>query len=153
MNYYTEHAAVFKNSNTWEALKTDIVKTEMNWDIVPEGLTRLLLWISENYENPEVYVTENGAAFNDYLSDNRIVCSDPDRIGYLESHLEACKIAIAKGVNLKGYYLWSFLDNFEWAYGYTKRFGIVYVDFDTLERIPKDSFYYYRDYILSNGGK
>ncbi len=153
LNYYTEQAAVLKDGNKWESKKTDIEKTEMGWDIIPRGLTRLLVWISKNYDNPEIYVTENGAAFNDNLSDNRTVSSDPDRIGYLESHLNACKIAIAKGVSLKGYYLWSFLDNFEWAYGYTKRFGIVYVDFDTLERIPKDSFYYFRDYILSNGSK
>ncbi|MCD6396684.1 MAG: beta-glucosidase [Spirochaetaceae bacterium] len=150
LNYYTEQAAVLKDDNNWEAQITEIEKTEMNWDIIPEGLTRLLVWISENYENPEIYVTENGGAFKDNLSEDNTSCKDPDRINYLESHFSACKAAIDKGVNLKGYYLWSFLDNFEWAYGYTKRFGITYVDFDTQERIPKDSFYFYKDYIASN---
>ena len=151
LNYYTEQAAVFNSDNNWKAQKTDLKKSEMNWDIVPDGLTRLLVWISENYRNPEIYVTENGGAFIDNLSADNTGCKDPDRISYLKSHFSACKNAINRGVNLKGYYLWSFLDNFEWAFGYTKRFGITYVDFDTQARIPKDSFYFYRDYILSDG--
>lgn len=150
LNYYTERAAVSKGNNKWQPKKTDIEKTEMGWDIVPEGLTRLLLWISKNYNNPEVYVTENGAAFRDELSDDKSKCADPERIEYLKSHLHSCTVALSEGVNLKGYYLWSLLDNFEWAHGYTKRFGIIYVDYNTMERIPKDSFYFYRDYILGN---
>ena len=150
LNYYTEQAAVLKDETNWKAEKTKIDKSEMNWDIVPDGLTRLLVWMSENYGNPEIYVTENGGAFKDTLSSDCISCNDPDRINYLKSHFSACKNALEQGVNLKGYYLWSFMDNFEWAYGYTKRFGITYVDFNTQERIPKDSFYFYRDYISAN---
>jgi beta-glucosidase len=136
-----------------ETKKTKIGKSEMNWDIVPEGLTRLLVWISENYGNPDIYVTENGGAFKDTLSADKSSCKDPDRISYLKSHFSACKNAMEQGVNLKGYYLWSFIDNFEWAYGYTKRFGVTYVDFNTQERIPKDSFYFYKDYIFSHRSK
>ena len=150
LNYYTEQAAVLVDEYNWKAKKTDIEKSEMNWDIVPEGITRLLVWMSENYGNPEIYVTENGGAFKDTLSDDNTSCKDHDRINYLKYHFSACKNALEQGVNLKGYYLWSFMDNFEWAYGYTKRFGITYVDFNTQERIPKDSFYFYRDYISSN---
>ncbi|RKX87127.1 MAG: beta-glucosidase [Spirochaetes bacterium] len=151
LNYYTEQAALFQNETNWKAQTTDIDKSEMGWDIIPEGLTRLLIWMSKNYNNPEIYVTENGGAFIDKLSEDKTSCIDPERVSYLDSHFSACKKAIDKGVNLKGYYLWSFLDNFEWAFGYTKRFGITYVDFVTLERIPKDSFYFYRDYISTNG--
>lgn len=153
LNYYTEQAALLKDEYNWKSQSTDLEKSEMDWDIVPEGLTRLLVWMSENYESPEIYVTENGGAFIDNISDDKMSCKDSDRVSYLDSHFSACKKAIEKGVNLKGYYLWSFLDNFEWAFGYTKRFGIVYVDFDTQKRIPKDSFYFYRDYILSEGSK
>jgi beta-glucosidase len=153
LNYYTEHAAILKNGNNWEAGKTNLLKSKMDWDIVPEGLSRILVWISESYGNPDIYVTENGGAFKDELTSDKLECRDPDRISYLKSHFNACKAALDKGVGLKGYYLWSFLDNFEWAYGYTKRFGITYVDFNTLVRIPKDSFYFYRDIILLNGGK
>ena len=93
-------------------------------------------------------MTENGAAFGDVRGhDGRV--HDPERIAYLAVAHRAVARAIDAGVPVKGYFVWSFLDNFEWAYGYSKRFGLVYVDYPTLERVPKDSFYWYRDLIAS----
>ena len=97
-------------------------------------------------------MTENGAAFPDVrVHDGRV--HDPERVAYLASHVDAVARAIADGAPVKGYFVWSLLDNFEWAYGYAKRFGIVYVDYPTLERVPKDSFYWYRDFIASWSGR
>jgi len=93
-------------------------------------------------------VTENGAAFGDVRGhDGRV--RDPERQDYLESHIDSVAQAVAEGVPVQGYFVWSLLDNFEWAHGYSKRFGIVYVDYPTLERIPKASFYWYRDFIAA----
>jgi beta-glucosidase len=96
-------------------------------------------------------VTEYGAAFSVVrVHDGRV--HDPERTAYIESYVASVERAIADGAPVKGYFVWSFLDNFEWAYGYSKRFGIVYVDYPTLERVPKDSFYWYRDFIASRRG-
>ena len=97
-----------------------------------------------------IYITENGAAFKDEVSAEGGV-HDPRRVNYLREHLAACHQAINEGVDLRGYFVWSLLDNFEWAYGYTKRFGITYVDYATQQRIPKDSFDFYRGVIARNG--
>jgi beta-glucosidase len=99
-----------------------------------------------DYHPPEIYITENGAAYDDFRSHDGKVY-DVERQDYLESHLTATARAIELGAPVKGYFLWSLLDNFEWALGYSKRFGIVYVDYPTLERIPKASFSWYRDFI------
>ena len=120
--------------------------TDMNWPIVPGGLERLLTWVHEAAPGIPLYITENGYARQDHIeADGRI--HDRERIEYLKQHLEVCADLIKAGVNLKGYYAWSFLDNFEWSFGYTKRFGIVYVDYATQKRIPKDSAYFFRDVI------
>ncbi|HEX9380323.1 MAG TPA: GH1 family beta-glucosidase [Gaiellaceae bacterium] len=122
--------------------------TDMGWEIYPDGLRRLLVRVARDYAPPALYVTENGAAFSDVrVHDGRV--HDPERIAYLESHIAAVSRAIADGAPVKGYFVWSLLDNFEWAHGYSKRFGIVYVDYPTLDRVPKDSFYWYRDFIAS----
>jgi len=94
-----------------------------------------------------LYVTENGCALEDQLSEDGDKCHDPTRIEYLRAHLAQIKAAMDDGVNVKGYMLWSFIDNFEWAKGYTKRFGIVYCDYTDRRRVPKNSFYFYRDVI------
>ena len=120
--------------------------TSMNWAIVPWGCQKLLEWISKRYDNPDIYITENGCAFDDQLLNGQI--NDIDRVQYFKGYLEACRAAINNGVQLKGYFVWSLMDNFEWAHGYSKRFGIHYVDFETLERIPKASALWYRDFIL-----
>jgi len=123
-------------------------RTEMGWEVFPEGLQRLLVRVATDYAPAKIYVTENGAAFPDIRShDGRV--HDPERVAYLETHVEAVARAVAEGAPVKGYFAWSLLDNFEWAHGYAKRFGIVYVDYPTLERVPKDSFLWYRDFISS----
>ena len=115
--------------------------TSMNWPIVPSGLKRLLEKMEAISGGVDVYVTGNGAAFDDVLTSDKHI-HDKKRIEFLKAHLNACLDAISSGVHLKGYYLWTFIDNFEWAWGYSKRFGIIYTDYSTLERIPKDSAYY-----------
>jgi beta-glucosidase len=122
-------------------------RTQMGWEVYPDGLYELLVRLRDEYGVPELYVTENGAAFADRLVDG--VVDDPRRVSYLQGHLSAVEHAIADGVPVRGYFVWSLLDNFEWTFGYSRRFGIVYVDFETLERIPKASYGWYRDFIAA----
>lgn len=132
-----------------EAAEHD-VHTDMGWPITPAGFTALLLRLHNDYPNmPPVYITENGAAYDDPVIDGR--CADPRRIEYLDQHLRALRAAMDAGVDVRGYYQWSLMDNFEWALGYDKRFGLVHVDFETLERTPRDSAFWYRDVIVANG--
>ncbi|MGB9857035.1 MAG: GH1 family beta-glucosidase [Dictyoglomaceae bacterium] len=123
-------------------------KTEMGWEIYPEGLYDLLVRLSKEYPKT-LYITENGAAFNDVLEDGKV--KDEKRIDYLREHIKQAYRAIKDGVDLRGYYVWSLMDNFEWAYGYSKRFGIVYVDYNTQKRILKESAYFYKKVIEENG--
>ncbi|WP_372727622.1 GH1 family beta-glucosidase [Nocardioides sp.] len=116
--------------------------TDMGWEIQPWGLRDLLLRLDADYTLPRIYITENGAAFPDRPSADGAV-HDPDRIAYVDAHLRQLKEAMDAGVDVGGYFVWSLLDNFEWAYGYSKRFGIVYVDYETQERVPKDSAHWY----------
>ena len=126
------------------------VRTDMGWPITPEGLTALLVRLRDDYPNlPPLYITENGCAYDDPVVDGR--CHDPRRVEYLDLHLRAVRAAIDAGVDVRGYYQWSLMDNFEWALGYDKRFGLVHVDFDTLVRTPRDSAHWYRDVIRRNG--
>jgi beta-glucosidase len=122
--------------------------TAMDWEVYPEGLHEVLVRLHEDYAPPAVYVMENGAAFADVHEHDGSV-RDPERQAYLASYIDAVGRAVHEGVPVKGYFVWSFLDNFEWAEGYGKRFGLVYVDYPTLERIPKGSFFSYRDFILA----
>jgi beta-glucosidase len=122
--------------------------TDMGWEVYPDGLHELLVRVARDYSPQAIYVTENGAAFGDVrVHDGQV--HDPERTAYLQSHIDAVSRAIGDGAPVKGYFVWSLLDNFEWAFGYSKRFGIVYVDYPTLERVPKDSFHWYRDFIAS----
>ncbi|AOW21694.1 GH1 family beta-glucosidase [Urechidicola croceus] len=114
--------------------------TEMKWAVVPWGCRKLLEWISERYDYPDIVITENGCAYDDKLVNGEV--NDQKRVEFFEGYLNACSEAIENGVNLTGYFIWSFMDNFEWASGYDKRFGIHYVDFETLERTPKASAKY-----------
>lgn len=118
--------------------------TDMQWAVVPWGCRKMLQWIAERYSNPDIYITENGCAFDDPVNDAGQVL-DQRRVEFYQSYLEECAKAIESGVNLKGYFAWSFMDNFEWASGYEKRFGLHHVDFDTLKRTPKQSAYWFRD--------
>jgi beta-glucosidase len=124
-------------------------KTLMGWPIDADGLTELLTRLHRDYRMP-MMITENGAAFADVVDSDGGV-NDTDRIAYLRGHLAAAHRAIAAGVDLRGYFLWSFLDNFEWAYGYAKRFGIAYVDFETQVRTLKQSAHVYADTVRHNG--
>ena len=115
--------------------------TGLGWEVQPEGLTRLLVRLRDDYAPPPMYVTENGAAYPDALVDGAV--DDPERRDYIEAHLRAVHAALSAGVDVRGFYQWSLLDNFEWAFGYGQRFGIVYVDYATQLRIPKASARYY----------
>jgi beta-glucosidase len=123
----------------------DVERTQMGWEVYPDGLFELLVRLQRDYTLPPLYVTENGAAYADHRSNGTV--EDPSRISYVERHLSAIARAIDHGVPVNGYFLWSLLDNFGWAMGYSRRFGIVYVDYATLERVPKASYRWYRDFI------
>jgi beta-glucosidase len=124
--------------------------TAMDWEIYPQGLTDILVWIKQRYGDVPLYITENGAAFDDPTSASPVVL-DPRRVEYLREHLLAAAKAIDVGVDLRGYYVWSLLDNFEWACGFSKRFGIVQVDPATQHRVLKSSAQFYADVIRTNG--
>ena len=127
----------------------EIPQTIKGWEINPAMLHQQLLEFKNRYGNPPIYITENGCASPDVLDAEGKV-SDPDRADYFRDYLSAASLAIEDGVNLKGYFAWSLLDNFEWAEGYTQRFGIVYVDYPTQKRIPKDSFYFLKNIYQNN---
>ena len=119
--------------------------TSMDWEVQPEGLTRLLQRLHTEYTGPAgvaLYVTENGAAYDDVPDADGFV-QDDERVAFLDLHLRAAHEAIERGVDLRGYFAWSLMDNYEWAWGYHKRFGIVRVDYDTLERTPKASAHWF----------
>jgi beta-glucosidase len=126
--------------------------TEMGWEVSPHGLHKLLVRLRDDYAPPAIYITENGAAFGDVRGHDGNVY-DPERRAYIAEHIREIGRAAADGVPVAGYFVWSLMDNFEWAHGYCKRFGLVYVDFPTLERVPKSSFYWYRDFIAEVNGK
>ncbi|MFG1759355.1 GH1 family beta-glucosidase [Micromonospora echinofusca] len=123
--------------------------TDMNWEIDAPGLVETLRRVHEEYTDLPLYVTENGSAFVDEVVDGRV--DDVDRLAYFDAHLRAAHEAIEAGVPLRGYFAWSLMDNFEWAWGYTKRFGMVHVDYDTQVRIPKSSARWYAEVIRRNG--
>ena len=123
-------------------------RTDMGWEITPDGLHDLLVRVKRDYRPEAIYITENGAAFADVRGHDGSV-DDHERQAYLASYIDAAGRALAAGVPLRGYFVWSMLDNFEWAWGYWKRFGLVYIDYATLERVPKGSFYWYRDFVAA----
>ena len=126
-------------------------RTAFDWPVVPDGLRELLVGLKTAYGEklPPIYNTENGCAYDDKVGADGEV-HDDDRVAYLDAHLRAVAQAVDEGVDVAGYYTWSMLDNFEWAEGYTKRFGLVHVDYDTQQRTPKDSFAWYRDVIAAH---
>jgi beta-glucosidase len=128
----------------------DSPRTEMGWEVYPEGLCDLLIRLKNDYGDPALVISENGAAFPDRVVEKGQV-QDHDRIEYLASHLRESRRAIEHGVKLQGYYLWSLMDNFEWGYGYSKRFGITHVDYHTQARTWKKSATWYQSVIASNG--
>jgi beta-galactosidase len=124
-------------------------RTTMGWSVVPWGCRKLLGWLDARYGHPPIVITENGCSLDDQLIDGSV--DDRERIDYLQGYLEACHDAIGDGVDLRGYFVWSFLDNFEWALGYSRRFGLHYVEFATGERTAKASAGWYRGVIDHNG--
>jgi beta-glucosidase len=124
--------------------------TEMGWEICAPAFRRLLTRIAREYPIPPVYITENGAAFRDEVSPDGSV-HDPRRINYLREHFIQARLAMDDGVDLRGYFVWSLLDNFEWSNGYSKRFGLIYVDYATQQRVVKDSGEWYAQVIAHNG--
>ncbi|MCB9078303.1 MAG: beta-glucosidase [Anaerolineaceae bacterium] len=154
VNYYTR-AIVSAASNPDKVNEviypgSDNEHTEMGWEVYPEGLYNLLNRLHFEYRPPKIYVTENGASYSDGPNGTGRI-NDIRRLNYFNSHLRAAHRAIQNGVPLAGYFAWSLMDNFEWAKGYLQRFGLVWVDYDTLERTPKDSALWFRDVIERNG--
>jgi len=139
INYYTRN--VSGTGAPLDPVRPDKEVTAMGWEVFPRGLTELLERLQADYQLPPIYITENGAAYADRLVDGRV--ADVDRIRYLRSHIAAMADALEAGVDVRGYFVWSLIDNFEWADGYSKRFGIVYVDYDTQRRTLKDSAIWY----------
>ena len=140
INYYTRHLS--GTGAPLDRVESGKEVTDMGWEVFPAGLTELLLRLQADYCLPPLYVTENGAAYRDRLVDGRV--ADADRIRYLHSHIAALADALDGGVDVRGYFVWSLLDNFEWADGYTRRFGLVFVDYATQRRTLKDSALWYR---------
>lgn len=124
--------------------------TAMNWEIYAEGLYDLLMDLNKNYNNPRIFITENGAAFEDKMSEDSKI-HDENRIQFLREHFREAYRAIQEGVRLEAYYVWSLMDNFEWAFGYGKRFGLIYIDYTSKDRVWKDSAFWYQKVIESNG--
>lgn len=148
INYYSRHTAktgtaegtpsANPGSEFVEFADTGAARTQMGWEIHPDGLIGVLEMAHSKAPNLPLYITENGSAYEDLIQSDGSV-DDPDRLAYLQTHLEACRDAISSGLPLAGYFVWSLMDNFEWAWGYTRRFGIVYVDYATQVRTPKTS--------------
>jgi len=150
LNYYSRNLIRYdkKAPLGFSSAEGPLEKTEMGWEIYPDGLYYILEDLGKRYGHVPIYITENGRPTTDKVVDGKI--DDQDRIEYLKQHLKVCAKAIKEGVNLKGYFAWSFMDNFEWAHGYTKRFGLVYVDYKNQKRIPKASAYWYSKFIKEN---
>lgn len=150
INYYMRN--VIKHNpdapylQTGHVLPPDSEYTKMNWEVYPDAFAQMLVRLHQDYAPPAIYITENGAAYPDEPTNSDLV-EDPKRVAYLQGHIGAVEKAIGQGSPVKGYFVWSLLDNFEWAFGYDRRFGIIYVDFDTLKRTPKQSALWYRDFI------
>ncbi|MGB0645521.1 MAG: GH1 family beta-glucosidase [Bradymonadia bacterium] len=153
INYYSRAVirsdAVKDEENDPVLRVQDGPRTDMNWEVHPESLERLLVRLKDEYAPERIIITENGAAYPTGVSDDGKV-HDQERIDYFRGHLVSCAKAIEQGVPLTGYYAWSLMDNFEWAFGYEKRFGLVHVDYDTLVRTPKESAKYYASVIAQN---
>ncbi|HYN42265.1 MAG TPA: GH1 family beta-glucosidase [Thermoanaerobaculia bacterium] len=155
VNYYTR-AVVHDDPRSFpvmegRTLQRNTTHTETGWEVYPDGLYDVLTWVRRRYGNVPLYVTENGAAFYDPPVSPEPLLNDPLRVAYLDAHLGAVRRAIAEGVDVRGYFAWSLLDNMEWAHGYRKRFGIVHVDFATQKRTPKASARFYAEVIRTNG--
>lgn len=146
INYYTR--AVYRADNKADFVQlqpTGVPVTDMGWEVYPQGFTDLLVSMHERYQLPPIYITENGAATMDEKVEGEVV--DAERVSYFQTHLEAVNQAMVAGVDIRGYFAWSLMDNFEWALGYEKRFGLVHVDYASQQRTIKHSGLAYRDFL------
>ncbi|HEX4985023.1 MAG TPA: GH1 family beta-glucosidase [Burkholderiales bacterium] len=155
VNYYTRNV-VRHDPSAWPQRASAVRQrratyTETGWEVFPQGLADVLKWMRDRYGNPPVYVTENGAAFYDPPVAGAPMLDDPLRVAYFRSHIRAVAESIAAGCNVRGYFAWSLLDNLEWSLGFSKRFGIVHVDFETQRRTPKASARFYSRIIATQG--
>ena len=148
VNYYTRQ--VISAGEPFDNKTSGLPLTEMGWEIYAQGLTDLLLLLHRDYKLPDVLITENGGAFKDPMLDGRV--QDADRIDYLRTHIAAVADARDQGVPMRGYMVWSLMDNFEWSSGYARRFGIVHVDYATQVRTPKESAHWYRSFLQACRG-
>jgi beta-glucosidase len=154
VNYYTR--AVVKDepeafTGASPVRQRGALHTEMDWEVYPQGLLDALVWVKSRYGDIPLYVTENGAAFSDPPEPGPEGFADPLRVAFLRDHLKATREAIARGIDVRGYFAWSLLDNFEWSHGFSKRFGIVHVDRATQRRTLKSSARFFADVIRSGG--
>lgn len=150
VNYYSRDLIEFSKDSELNIRKThgNFERTEMDWEIVPESLYDLIIRLRKEYTRIPIYITENGAAFNDRITKDGKV-HDNRRIDYLRKHFKKVVELNQKGADIRGYFIWSLMDNFEWQHGYSKRFGIVFIDYQTQKRILKDSAIWYKDLIQS----
>ncbi len=150
-----QNGGIFQDMYNCEGYHVELVtdpswkQTDMGWNIVPWGIRKLLEWIDRRYRHPPIYITENGCAMPGE-DDRAVALNDQGRVEFFQGYIGACHEAIENGVDLRGYMCWSMLDNFEWAYGYSKRFGLTWVDFATGERCPKASFRWYSNVCKTN---
>ena len=149
-SYYTRSVIKYLNADDgidYECERGSLKKTDMGWELYPKGLSYFIERIHQEYSDDiPIYVTENGMANNDQISSNEVI-EDQDRVEYFQLHLKEILDCLKKGIQVKGYFAWSLLDNYEWAFGYEKRFGLIHVDFETFKRTPKESFNQFSKYL------
>jgi beta-glucosidase len=148
VNHYSRYIArrtiiPFLGFKFLKPISENVVFTDIDWEVYPPAFRRILGWVRERYGNPPVFVTENGASFDEPLQERRIY--DTRRMDYLARYMREMLKAMDDGSDIHGYFVWSLMDNFEWAHGYSQRFGLVHIDFDTLARIPKESYSFFRE--------
>lgn len=151
INYYTGSLIRHAEGNDLydsEEISSSFSKTDFDWNIYADGFYNVLTWITGTYGQIPIYITENGACYEADVVDGKV--NDAARISFLRDHIMALHRAIQSGVPVKGYMVWSLMDNFEWAFGYSKPFGLVHINFETLERTPKESYYWYKQLVQSN---
>jgi beta-glucosidase len=153
VNYYTRGVARSEKISEAENAPCTVIRgdeiTQMDWEVYPEGLYKTLGRLYFDYDFPAIYITENGASFADQVSADGEV-DDPARLSYIKRHLQQTHRAIEAGIPVKGYFAWSLMDNFEWGFGYSKRFGLIHVDYETQKRTFKSSAKWYQQVIAKN---
>ena len=150
INYYTRSVIKYRSSNddvNYQCIRGDRKKTDMDWEFYPEGLNHFLKRVNCEYDSKiPIYITENGMANRDHININNEVF-DEERIEYFQLHLSELLKCLKEKIPLKGYFAWSLLYNYEWSFGYEKRFGLVYVNYQNFKRTPKSSYYQFKKYL------